>query len=64
MRGGGGNITFVVLEEFPGSVNGGSKRCDFQIVCVGKEMCTVLFSVKLCQGFALLVLIDVAFITS
>ena len=38
-----------------GSVNGGSKRCDFQFVCVGKEMCTVLFSVKLFQDFALLV---------
>ena len=47
LRGGGGIITFVVSEEFPGSVNGGSKRCDFQIVCVGKEMGTVLFSVNL-----------------
>ena len=45
----------MVSEEFPGSVNGGSKRCDFQIVCVGKEMGTVLFSVNLFQGFAFLV---------
>ena len=48
-------ITFVVSEEFPGSVNGGSKRCDFQIVCVGKEMSTVLLSVNLFQDFAFLV---------
>ena len=45
LRGRGGIISFVVSEEFPGSVNGGSKRCDFQIVCVGKEIGTVLFSV-------------------
>ena len=37
------------------SVDGGSKRCDFQFVCVGKEVCTVLSSVNLFQGFALLV---------
>jgi len=55
VRGGEGIITFVVSEEFPGSVNGGSKRCDFQIVCVDKEMSTVLFSVNLFQGFAFLV---------
>jgi len=55
VRGGEGIITFVVLEEFPGSVNGGSKSCDFQIVCVDKEMSTVLFSVNLFQGFAFLV---------
>ena len=52
---GGGIITFVVSEEFPGSIDGGSKRCDFQFVCVGKEVCTVLFSVNLFQGFAFLV---------
>ena len=45
----------MVSEEFPCSVNGGSKRCDFQIVCVGKEMGTVLFSVDLFQDFAFLV---------
>jgi len=52
---GGGIITFVVSEQFPSSVNGGSERSNFQFVCVGKEVCAVLFSVNLFQGFALLV---------
>ena len=43
------------MEEFPSNVNSGSERCNFQFVCVGKEVCTVLFSVNLFQGFALLV---------
>ena len=52
---GRGIIAFVVTEEFPSSVDGGSERCNFEFVCVGKEVCTVLFSVNLNQGFALLV---------
>ena len=51
----GGIITFVVSEEFPNSVNGGSERGNFQFVCVGKEVCTVLFSVSFFQGFTPLV---------
>jgi len=54
---GGGIITFVVSEEFPSSVNGGSEGGNFEFLCVGKEVCTVLFSVSLSlfQGFTLLV---------
>jgi len=52
---GGGIITFVVLEEFPGSVNGGTEGVNFEFMCVGKQVCTVLFSVNLFQGFTLLV---------
>ena len=52
---GGGIITFVVSEEFPSSVDGDSERGNFKFVCVGKAVCTVLFSVNLYQGFALLV---------
>ena len=48
-------ITFVVSEEFPGSVDGGSEGGNFEFVCVGKEVCTVLFSVNFFQGFTLLV---------
>ena len=52
---GGGIITFVVSEEFPGSVKGGSERRNFEFMCVGKEVCTGFFSVHLFQGFTLLV---------
>jgi len=52
---GGGIIAFVVSEEFPGPVDGGSEGGSFEFMCMGKEVCTVLFFVNLFQGFTLLV---------
>jgi len=45
----------VVSQECPGNVDGGSEKGNFEFMCVGKEVCTVLFSVDLFQGFTLLV---------
>ena len=39
---GPGIITFVVSEEFSGRVDGGSEGGNFEFMCVGKEVCTVL----------------------
>jgi len=50
LEGGGGVIAFAVLEEFPGSVNGSSKGGEFEFMCVGKEMCAILFFIHLFQG--------------
>jgi len=44
-----------VSKKFPGSVDGGSEGGNFEFMCMGKEVYTVLFSVHLFQGFTLLV---------
>jgi len=51
LGGGGGVIAFAFSEEFPGSFNGGSKVDDFEFMCVGKEVCAVLFQYICFKGF-------------
>ena len=48
------NHYLCILGEFPGRVDGGSEGSNFEFMCVGKEVCTVLFSVNMFQGFTLL----------
>jgi len=52
---GRGVITFVVSYEFLSNVDGSSKECDAEFVCVGKKMCATLLSVYLFQEFSYLV---------
>ena len=48
---GRGVVTSVVSEEFLGSVNGGSEGSNFEFMCVGKEVCAVLFQYICFKGF-------------